>query len=293
MSTISPINRYRFVELYYRRSEQAKDKDKNASNGSSSKSARIETTVIFLPDTSSIMPNRLEYEDVQLRYKEALQSFLASKEKPAAEDDEGEKEIPIITISDDNDAAMEVSAENVDDKNSVKKPVEEAPVVSEAVGVDAEGVSIEVDLTEGEAAAAAVVVNPDSSITDKALTDKRKQKFISSINPNILFYSSPYSLVLLLGSLSHSFLFCFALSISMQQNLFFPFFDPIIKLALLTSPNHHHPHWISQIASADEISINQKFKGTKCIIQPSHETSINPQQNAFLNFIIVLNVERP
>lgn len=120
------------------------------------------------------MPNRLEWDDVQLRYKEALQSFLTSKEKPADEDD-GVKEIPIITI-DDNDASMEVSAENVDDKNSVKKPVDgdlDEPMSSDVVEAAVE----ESGVMEAEPAAA-VVVNPDSSITDKALTDK-KQKFIS------------------------------------------------------------------------------------------------------------------
>ena len=115
------------------------------------------------------MPNRLEWDDVQLRYKEALQNFLASKEKPADED-EGSKEIPIITIPDDNDTSMEVSAENVDDKNSVKKPVgvldEPLSDVVEAAVADGSEKEEAVD------SEAAVVVNPDSSITDKALTDK-------------------------------------------------------------------------------------------------------------------------
>lgn len=195
MSTISPIqNRYRFVELYYRRSEQAKDK--GATNGGTSKSARIETTVIFLPDTSSIMPDRLEWEEVQSRYKEALQNFLASKEKPAEAEDVGAQEIPIITIPDDNDAAMETTssaaAENVDDINSVKKPpVDETEVVL-ADAADHE------DATEPEAEA--VVVNPDSSITDKALiTENRSFKLIF---PQITFSQLILLLItnLLLGS---------------------------------------------------------------------------------------------
>lgn len=116
------------------------------------------------------MPNRLEWENVQLRYKEALQSFLASKEKPAVDEDAAKAIPDVITISDDNDneAAMEVSAENVDDdKNSVKKPVsdEEPVAVAEEGGDDA------------EPAEAAVVVNPDSCITDKALTDKQNRSF--------------------------------------------------------------------------------------------------------------------
>jgi hypothetical protein len=145
------------------------------------------------------MPNRLEWENVQLRYKEALQSFLASKEKPAVDEDAAKAIPDVITISDDNDneAAMEVSAENVDDdKNSVKKPVsdEEPVAVAEEGGDDA------------EPAEAAVVVNPDSSITDKALTDKqnRSLSLISSI-PGSSFFLPP-SLVLLLGSFFFSIL---------------------------------------------------------------------------------------
>lgn len=189
LSTISPINRYRFVELYYRRSEQAKDKDK----GGNSKPARIETTVIFLPDTASIMPNRLEWEDVQLRYKEALQCFIAAKEKPAAAESEDEKEIPIITIPDDGGdeaVATESSAENVDDKNSVKKAVDDEPVPEVAMD--------EGDEQEAEPLAAAVVVNPDSSINDKALTDNKNQKFISLFPKHSLNLSSLLSLVSLL-----------------------------------------------------------------------------------------------
>lgn len=112
------------------------------------------------------MPNRAEWDDVQVRYKEALKEFLASKEKPAAAD-EGAKEIPVITISDDNDATMECSAENVDDKNSVKK----------SDGDEASAVAVDDDGKKDEGAAdAAVVVNPDSSITDKALTDYQKNR---------------------------------------------------------------------------------------------------------------------
>lgn len=117
------------------------------------------------------MPNRAEWDDIQVRYKEALKEFLASKEQPAAAADDGAKEIPVITISDDNDATMECSAENVDDKNSVKKS-DDGEEVPTTVAVDDGGV----EKDEG-AADAAVVVNPDSSITDKALTDYQKQKF--------------------------------------------------------------------------------------------------------------------
>jgi hypothetical protein len=111
------------------------------------------------------MPNRLEWDDVQSGYKKALQNFLVSKEKPVVNED-AIKEVPVITISDDNDA-MEVSAENVDHKNSVKSPVGE----EEPIAVDESGEN------EVEPADAAVVVNPDSSITDKALTDNQTKVY--------------------------------------------------------------------------------------------------------------------
>lgn len=99
------------------------------------------------------MPNRLEWEDLQVRYKDALQSYLTSREKPV-DVDETSKEIPVITISDDNEA------ENVD-KSSVKQAEDEGkPENSEAEKNDGDGAEKE----------AAVVVNADSSNTDKALT---------------------------------------------------------------------------------------------------------------------------
>ena len=124
------------------------------------------------------MPNRLEWEDVQVRYKEAMQSFIAAKEKPA-EVVEAVKDIPVITISDDNEAAAaaavvvtaESSAENVDDdddkNDSVKKSEEDEKKLKQMDDV----VAVDVGEKQEEAA---VVVNPDSSITDKALTDNMK-----------------------------------------------------------------------------------------------------------------------
>jgi hypothetical protein len=121
------------------------------------------------------MPTRCEWDNVQVRYKDALQSFLASKEKPVDVDDEATKEIPVITISDDNEAVETSSptpAENVDDKNSVKKSDEETMVVDDEAAAAVE----ESSAGDGDKEEAAVVVNPDSSITDKALTDYPKKK---------------------------------------------------------------------------------------------------------------------
>lgn len=101
MSTIYPIHRYRFVELYYRRSDQTKDKTSGAAK------KRIETTVIFLPDVSSIMPNRgIEWDDVCKAYSDTLKNVIASHEKP---------EEDTIVISDDNsESAVVCAIENVE-----------------------------------------------------------------------------------------------------------------------------------------------------------------------------------
>ena len=126
------------------------------------------------------------------------QSIGADRLANAAAVADSVKEIPIITISDDNDAAMEVSAENVDDINSVKKPVDDNAVVAETTddGVTestAEAESAAPATGETEEAAAAVVVNPDSSITDKALTDTRKTEVYKFKLPNILSHSLTHS----------------------------------------------------------------------------------------------------
>ena len=47
---------HRFLEIHYRRQE------------TSSRPARTETTVIFLPDVWSVMPTRAEYIDTEARY---------------------------------------------------------------------------------------------------------------------------------------------------------------------------------------------------------------------------------
>jgi hypothetical protein len=113
------------------------------------------------------MPSRgLEWEDVQVRYKEAMNNFIASMENPAPNDEDNEdvsnsKEIPIITISDDNDPAIVVSTENVVDDVQVQKSADNSKDADVAV-VEDDGVE-----TATEAAANDVVVNPADS---KALT---------------------------------------------------------------------------------------------------------------------------
>ncbi|KAG5671839.1 hypothetical protein PVAND_002013 [Polypedilum vanderplanki] len=101
---------YRFVELKYRRSEQNK---KDASE-SSARSARIETVVIFLPDVSSCMPNRSEWEGVQQQYKMALDKFLTAD---TTSHDKEESADVVIKIADDNksNADTEVKNDQVED----------------------------------------------------------------------------------------------------------------------------------------------------------------------------------
>lgn len=131
------------------------------------------------------MPNQLEWEQIKGRYKTALDNLLTAKlasaedvKKSNSKDPEEstKTEIPVITISDDNDGtAMDVSvaSANVDDKNSIKKSAdgdanpENAEMKPENVKPTPEA--------EGAALEAAVVVNPVSSITDKALKKPKKK----------------------------------------------------------------------------------------------------------------------
>lgn len=181
--SIFPL-RYRFVELYYRRSEQ------NHARGGVTP-ARVETVVIFLPDVRSCMPNRLEWETVSGNYKTALQTLLTNKlcvndgdkKTPATiadniADDSSASTIPVITISDDNDTAeptvttvptIDNSSTNINinsNNNSDAITIDEDAVVDDddVVAVDDKSLEGDIDAT----ADAALVVNPVSS-NDKAL----------------------------------------------------------------------------------------------------------------------------
>lgn len=60
--------RYRFLEIYYRRSETT-HKGKLVA-------ARVETVVLFLPDVWSCVPTRLEWDGLHLNYKRQLDRKL-------------------------------------------------------------------------------------------------------------------------------------------------------------------------------------------------------------------------
>lgn len=68
--------RYRFVEIYYHRSETT-HKGKVIP-------ARVETVVLFLPDVWSCLPTRLEWESLQLAYKKQLNRKLNADDEPEA-----------------------------------------------------------------------------------------------------------------------------------------------------------------------------------------------------------------
>ena len=195
------------------------------------------------------MPNRSEWDDVQVRYKEALQTYLASKEKPA-DVDEAIKEIPVITISDDNDAVerwaeTSTTAENVDDKNSVKKSEEEPIAIDDAAAVD---VAVK-EAADGDKEEAAVVVNPDSSNTDKALTDyqnpknhkKQKFKFDFPLFPSSLaLYRLDHFDLLSLSLPPSKFFITFFRSLTLHHYRISFFYHKIILKLTQGTILHHH-----------------------------------------------------
>lgn len=63
--------RYRFVELYYRRSDSVR-KGRTIP-------ARIETVVIYLPDIRSCIPTRIEWDALQTSYKLKMEQVIASE----------------------------------------------------------------------------------------------------------------------------------------------------------------------------------------------------------------------
>ncbi|XP_072391987.1 cell division cycle and apoptosis regulator protein 1-like isoform X2 [Diabrotica undecimpunctata] len=72
---------YRFLELYYRRSESTY-KGKTVP-------ARVETVVLFLPDVWSCLPTRVEWDDLQNSYKKQCERILTQPETAAVDADDG------------------------------------------------------------------------------------------------------------------------------------------------------------------------------------------------------------
>ncbi|XP_040583991.1 cell division cycle and apoptosis regulator protein 1 isoform X2 [Lepeophtheirus salmonis] len=99
---------HRFLEIHYRRLE------------SSSRPARTETTVMFLPDVSSVMPTRIEYEELQALYADTLKAKINPEFKkklevhPDNEDKQMESKGEIKTVeklSTNNDSVHEAEEE--------------------------------------------------------------------------------------------------------------------------------------------------------------------------------------
>lgn len=62
------MHRYRFVEFYYKRGESVR-KGRTIP-------ARLETVVIYLPDVQSCLPTRIEWDDLNIKYKRQLDYVL-------------------------------------------------------------------------------------------------------------------------------------------------------------------------------------------------------------------------
>lgn len=75
-------NRYRFVELYYRRSD--------SNHKGKAVPARVETVVLFLPDVWSCVPTRLEWDGLHQNYRKHLDRKLKQDqemdEQPTADE---------------------------------------------------------------------------------------------------------------------------------------------------------------------------------------------------------------
>lgn len=73
-------DRYRFLELYYRRSESV--------HKGRVVPARVETVVLFLPDVWSCIPTRLEWDGLHHNYGKQLERKLKSATAVQENDDQ-------------------------------------------------------------------------------------------------------------------------------------------------------------------------------------------------------------
>lgn len=70
------LHRYRFVELHYRR------KGRNDA-------AKTQTVVIFLPDIRSCVPTRIEWDELNVKYKQHFDATIKSGAEDSNEDMDG------------------------------------------------------------------------------------------------------------------------------------------------------------------------------------------------------------
>lgn len=84
----SDPDRYRFLEIYYRRGE--------STHKGRVVPARVETVVLFLPDVWSCVPTRLEWDGLHLNYKKQLERKLKADQDGTDGANADEKAQPTI-----------------------------------------------------------------------------------------------------------------------------------------------------------------------------------------------------
>lgn len=135
------INRYRFVELKYRRSEQSR---KEGSESGGGKAARIETVVIFLPDIHSCMPNRSEWDGVQQLYKQALEKFLSAENNSSGSNKSGSSsdDVEIVTNTAEKATPIAESTTDGDQIETKSEPTEDVAMTTDVLEEAANDISI-------------------------------------------------------------------------------------------------------------------------------------------------------
>ncbi|CAB4060829.1 Cell division cycle and apoptosis regulator protein 1 [Lepeophtheirus salmonis] len=102
---------HRFLEIHYRRLE------------SSSRPARTETTVMFLPDVSSVMPTRIEYEELQALYADTLKAKINPEFKKKLEvHPDNERQAEMESKAEEEPEISKVEHEERTDKSVDNEP---------------------------------------------------------------------------------------------------------------------------------------------------------------------------
>ena len=93
--------RYRFAEIYYRRSD-SKAKPPTTISAAVASGSRVETTVLFIPDVWNICPTKLEWDGLHRNYEIQLKEKLDVLNGVPKEDcKEEEEEDQVVDLEDD------------------------------------------------------------------------------------------------------------------------------------------------------------------------------------------------